>query len=93
MAIGLLNSSQFIALSAAVEKVQLATTISTFSLAQQLGMLVGASGSAALLRMVFRKGLVKRLFDGGKDVGNLKVGGRACDSLDCVRIHNMQGFL
>lgn len=61
MGIGLLNSSQFIGLSAAVQKAQLASTISTFFLSQQIGMMIGAGGSAALLRTVFRASLVKML--------------------------------
>ena len=61
MGVGLLNSSQFIGLSATAQKEQLATTISTFFLSQQLGMMIGASVSAALLRNVFRSSLVKML--------------------------------
>ncbi|KAI4190715.1 MAG: hypothetical protein L6R41_000577, partial [Letrouitia leprolyta] len=53
LAIGLLNSSQFVALSAAVEKEHLATIISTYFLSLQLGILIGASASASLLRVVF----------------------------------------
>ena len=63
--IGLLNSSQFVGVSAAVERPQLATTISTFFLSQQMGMMIGASGSGALLQRTFRNALVKRL--GGRD--------------------------
>ena len=62
-AVGLLNSSQFIGLSAAVEKSRLATTISIFYLSQQLGMMIGASGSSALLRTAFRDALSMNLRD------------------------------
>ena len=61
--VGLLNSSQFVAVSAAVEKPQLATTISIFFLSQQMGMMIGASGSGALLQRTFRNALVKKLGD------------------------------
>lgn len=61
--IGLLNSSQFIAVSAAVDKTQLATTISIFFLSQQVGMMIGASGSGALLQKTFRNALEKSLGD------------------------------
>ena len=61
--VGLLNSSQFVAVSAAVEKPQLATTISIFFLSQQMGMMIGASGSGALLQRTFRNALVKNLGD------------------------------
>ena len=63
LGVGLLNSSQFIGLSAAVEKSHLATAISIFFLSQQIGMMVGASASAALLRQGFRDALVKDLPD------------------------------
>ena len=61
--VGLLNSSQFIAVSAAVDKTQLATTISIFFLSQQIGLMIGASGSGALLQKTFRTALEKSLGD------------------------------
>ena len=61
LGVGLLNSSQFIGLSAAVDKAHMATTISIFFLSQQIGMMIGASGSAALLRQGFRDALVHKL--------------------------------
>ena len=61
--VGLLNSSQFVGVSAAVEKSQLATTISIFFLSQQMGIMTGASGSGALLQKTFRNVLEKRLGD------------------------------
>lgn len=61
--LGLLNSTQFVGVSAAVEKSQLATTIGIFFLSQQIGMMIGASGSGALLQRTFRNALVKRLGD------------------------------
>ncbi|KAK0513525.1 hypothetical protein JMJ35_004511 [Cladonia borealis] len=61
--VGLLNSSQFVAISASVEKPQLATTISIFFLSQQMGMMIGASGSGALLQRTFRNALEKTLGD------------------------------
>ena len=61
--VGLLNSSNFVAVSAAVERPQLATTISIFFLSQQLGMMIGASGSGALLQRAFRNALTKSLGD------------------------------
>ena len=69
--VGLLNSSQFIALSLAVEKSQLATSIGMFFLSQQLGMMFGASVSAVILTSVFRSGLMKTL---GGDEKNMHVG-------------------
>ena len=59
--VGLLNSSQFIALSLAVEKSQLPTSVGMFFLSQQLGMMLGASVSAVVLTSVFRDGLMKTL--------------------------------
>ena len=59
--VGLLNSSQFVAISASVEKPQLATTISIFFLSQQMGMMIGASGSGALLQRTFRNALENTL--------------------------------
>ena len=61
LGVGLLNSSQFIGLSAAVEKSHSATAISIFFLSQQLGMMIGASASAALLRHGFRDALIQKL--------------------------------
>lgn len=72
MGVGLLNVSQFVALSAAVEKEQLAITTSMFFLSLQLGMLLGASGSAALLKSVFRGSLFKTL---GSDAETQQVSG------------------
>lgn len=57
----MLNSSQFTSLAASVEKAHLATAVSIFYLSQQIGLMVGASGSAALLRKAFRDALVKNL--------------------------------
>ena len=59
--VGLLNSSQFVGVSAAVERPQLATTISIFFLSQRMGMMIGASASGALLQRTFRNALVKSL--------------------------------
>ena len=59
--VGLLNSSQFVGVSAAVERPQLATTLSLFFLSQQMGMMIGASGSGALLQRTFRSALMKSL--------------------------------
>ncbi|KAL8873070.1 MAG: hypothetical protein Q9174_001408 [Haloplaca sp. 1 TL-2023] len=61
LGVGLLNSTQFVGVSAAVERPLLAKAISVFFLSQQIGMIVGAGGSSALLRRVFRDGLVKNL--------------------------------
>ena len=69
--VGLLNSSQFVALSIAVEKSQLATSIGMFFLSQQLGMMFGASVSAVVLTSVFRKGLMKTV---GSDERSVHVG-------------------
>ena len=57
LGVGMLNSSQFTGLAASVEKSQLATAVSTFYLSQQIGLMMGASGSAALLRKTFRDAL------------------------------------
>lgn len=70
LGVGLLNSSQFIGLSAAVERSHLATTISVFFLSQQIGMMIGASASSALLRRVFRAALVKNMGD-RKDISQV----------------------
>ncbi|KAL8954453.1 MAG: hypothetical protein Q9183_007112, partial [Haloplaca sp. 2 TL-2023] len=64
LGVGLLNSTQFVGVSAAVEKPLLAKTISVFFLSQQIGMIIGAGGSSALLRRVFKDELVKKLGDG-----------------------------
>lgn len=72
MGVGLLNSSQFIGLSAALQRSQLATTISTFFLSQHLGTMVRAATSAALLKSMFRSGLVRSVGDdhaGSEQVG------------------------
>ena len=65
--VGLLNSSQFVGVSATVEKSQLATTISIFFLSQQMGLMTGASGSGALLQKTFRNVLEKRLGDSAQE--------------------------
>lgn len=59
--VGLLDSSQFVGVSAAVERPQLATTISIFFLSQQMGMMIGASASGTLIQRTFRNALVKSL--------------------------------
>ncbi|KAL9126249.1 MAG: hypothetical protein Q9175_007944 [Cornicularia normoerica] len=61
--VGLLNSSQFVGVSTVVERPQLATTVSIFFLSQQMGMMIGASGSGALLQRTFRNSLVRSLGD------------------------------
>lgn len=61
--VGLLNSSQFVGVSTTVERPQLATTVSIFFLSQQMGMMIGASGSGALLQRTFRNSLVRSLGD------------------------------
>lgn len=61
LGVGLLNSSQFTGLAASVEKSQLATAVSTFYLSQQIGLMIGAGGSAALLRRSFRDALMANL--------------------------------
>ena len=63
LGVGLLNSSQFIGLSASVKKSRLATAISIFFLSQQIGMMVGASASTAVLRHWFRNALLRNLTD------------------------------
>ena len=55
--IGILISSLFVGISAAVEKPQQATAISLYFLSQQLGVMIGASGSGALLQKTFRDAL------------------------------------
>lgn len=59
--VGMLNSSQFTGLAASVERSQLATAVSMFYLSQQVGLMMGASGSAALLRRTFRDALMANL--------------------------------
>ncbi len=59
--VGMLNSSQFTALAVSVEKPQLATAVSIFYLSQQIGLMIGASVSTAVLRHGFRAALNKRL--------------------------------
>ena len=72
MGVGLLNTSQFIALGAAVGKEHQAKATSLFFLSQQLGLLIGASGSAALLNKTFRDALT------------VKLGGRADSKQVCM---------
>ena len=59
--LGILNSSQFVGVSAGVDKRHVASTISIYTLSQQIGMILGAGGSSALVRRVFRDTLVQRL--------------------------------
>ena len=61
--VGLLNSSQFIALSAGIDKSDLATALSIFFMSQQIGMMIGASASAAILRKGFHDSLTDKLSD------------------------------
>ena len=61
LGVGMLNSSQFTGLAASVEKSELATAVSTFYLSQQIGLMIGAGGSAALLRRTFRDALMVNL--------------------------------
>ena len=88
--VGLLNSSQFIALSLAVEKSQLPTSIGMFFLSQQLGMMVGASVSAVILTSVFRDGLRKAL---GNDERSMHVGAiespTLCVAADFCGLHQL----
>ena len=61
LGVGMLNASQFTGLAASVEKSQVATAVSIFYLSQQIGLMMGASGSAALLRKTFRDALMVKL--------------------------------
>lgn len=63
LSVGLLSSSQYVGVSAAVEKNDLATTISLLLLSQQIGMMIGAGGSSALLHTVFHDALADKLDD------------------------------
>ncbi|MCJ1230374.1 hypothetical protein MMC12_007047 [Toensbergia leucococca] len=77
LGVGMLNSSQFIGLAASIEKPQLATAVSLFYLSQQIGLMIGASGSAALLRKTFRDALVENLgdlADGNQTLTSLPLG-------------------
>ncbi|KAL8951564.1 MAG: hypothetical protein Q9222_002474 [Ikaeria aurantiellina] len=60
-AVGLLASTQFVGVSSAVGKEQVATILSMFFLSGQIGIMIGASGSSALLHRVFRDTLVRKL--------------------------------
>ena len=60
---GMLNSGQFVGVSATVEKSRLATAISLFFLSGQIGMMAGTSASSAILRPLFRNNLCSRLGD------------------------------
>ena len=61
LGVGLLTSSQFVGLLAGVDKSHLATALSTFFMSQQIGMMIGASASAAILRNGFYGALTDRL--------------------------------
>ena len=80
MAVGLLNSSQFIALGAATGKEHQAKATSLYFLSQQLGLLIGASGSTALLNKTFRDAL------------DDKLGGRTDSEQVCIS-HNDQLYV
>lgn len=54
LAHGLVISTQFIGMSARASKAQVASAVSTYYLCQELGMIVGASSSAALEGGIFR---------------------------------------
>lgn len=61
LSFGMILSTQFIGLSASAPKPQTATAVSTYYLSQQVGILVGVGASAAILRMDFRKTLLRQL--------------------------------
>lgn len=61
LSFGMILSTQFIGLSASAPKRQIATAVSTYYLSQQVGILVGVGASAAMLRMDFRKTLLRQL--------------------------------
>ncbi|KAL8845676.1 MAG: hypothetical protein Q9221_009166 [Calogaya cf. arnoldii] len=63
LAVGLLSSTQYVGVSAAVERKDLATVISMLLLGQQISMMVGAGSSSALLRKVFHDALADKLGD------------------------------
>ncbi len=61
LGVGIVNSTQFVALTLGAPKERMALMVSLFLLSQQVGNMVGTSGSAALLHTVFRRHLVERL--------------------------------
>ncbi len=63
LSVNIRNSLQFIGLAASVEKPQLATAVGMFYLSQQIGFMIGASRSAALLRKAFQDALLESLSD------------------------------
>ena len=63
LGVGLLNSSQFTGLAASIEKPDLAMAVGVFYLSQQIGLMIGAGGSSALLRRAFSDILVADLGD------------------------------
>ena len=76
LGLGMLSSSQFVGLSASVDKDQQANTTSLFFLGQQIGMMIAASGSATLSREGFRRSLARKLdgWPNGLDVSSASHG-------------------
>ena len=89
LAVGLFNSSQFMGPSTTVKKGYLATNISIFFLSQQIGMMIGAGASSALLRSTFRDASVKQLGDGvaSSQVSSPKDSNSAGTVKDCRLSH------
>lgn len=57
LGIGIVNNTQFVALTIGAPKERMASVVSLFLLSQQLGNMFGISGGAALVHLVFLRGL------------------------------------
>ncbi|KAJ6049123.1 hypothetical protein N7444_005839 [Penicillium canescens] len=55
--LGMILSSQFVALSAAKPEANAATSVTTFYLCQQIGFMAGVTSSRALVRSAIESGL------------------------------------
>lgn len=67
LGVGIVVSAQFVRISAAAPKDRIATAVSLFYLAQQIGLMTGTSSSAAVVQSGFRERL-QELFPGQDSV-------------------------
>ena len=73
LGVGIVISTQFVLISAAAPKDRIATAVSLFYLAQQIGMMTGTSSSAAIVQSGFR-GRLHELFPDQESVRLLLAG-------------------
>ena len=75
MGLGMILSSQFVALSAAKPEANVATSVTTFYLFQQIGFMAGVTSSRALVRSAMESGLKATLgnIPGSREVSQLNI--------------------